>query len=129
MGRPSLCLMILPYHASASVTCSATAYLPRRGAGKTLQFTNDDGTPALMQIWLDINNPKSTPENADAPFVASPQIFRMNPHSGQMVRLSFVGQPLPRDRESLVLSQLPAGARRAPDGQRQEQTAAGVTNR
>ena len=25
----------------------------------------------------------------------------MNPHSGQMVRLSFVGQPLPRDRESL----------------------------
>ena len=54
-----------------------------------------------MQIWLDINNPKSTPENADAPFVASPQIFRMNPHSGQMVRLSFVGQPLPRDRESL----------------------------
>ena len=75
--------------------------LPRRGAGKTLQFTNDDGTPALMQIWLDINNPKSTPENADAPFVASPQIFRMNPHSGQMVRLSFVGQPLPRDRESL----------------------------
>ncbi|MCC3263204.1 fimbria/pilus periplasmic chaperone, partial [Paenibacillus polymyxa] len=51
--------------------------------------------------WLDINNPQSTPENADAPFVASPQIFRMAPHSGQMVRLSFVGQPLARDRESL----------------------------
>lgn len=99
----SLCLMsFAATHASASVTLLGNRVIyPAEAREKTLQFTNDDGTPALMQIWLDINNPKSTPENADAPFVASPQIFRMNPHSGQMVRLSFVGQPLPRDRESL----------------------------
>ncbi|WP_420279314.1 molecular chaperone [Serratia sp. BNK-4] len=99
----SLCLInFAATHASASVTLLGNRVIyPAEAREKTLQFTNDDGTPALMQIWLDINNPKSTPENADAPFVASPQIFRMNPHSGQMVRLSFVGQPLPRDRESL----------------------------
>ncbi|ENZ7914522.1 molecular chaperone [Klebsiella aerogenes] len=79
--------------------------------GKALQFTNNDDTPVLMQIWLDINNPKSTPENSDAPFIVSPGIFRINPHHGQMVRLSFVGKPLPSDRETvfyLNFLQIPA---------------------
>ncbi|UAN54652.1 molecular chaperone (plasmid) [Serratia sp. JSRIV002] len=99
----SLCLMSFAVtYTSASVTLLGNRLIyPAEARDKTLHFTNDDDIPALMQVWLDINNPKSAPENADAPFVASPQIFRMAPHSGQMVRLSFVGLPLPRDRESL----------------------------
>lgn len=88
--------------ASASVTLLGNRVIyPAEAREKTLQFTNDDDVPALIQIWLDTNNPKSTPENADAPFIVSPQIFRMNPHSGQMVRLMYVGKALPTDRESL----------------------------
>jgi fimbrial chaperone protein len=99
----SICLVSLSFtSASASVTLLGNRIIyPADAREKTLQFTNDGDTPALIQIWLDINNPKSTPENADAPFITSPQIFRINAHSGQMVRLSFVGQQLPSDRESL----------------------------
>lgn len=55
----------------------------------------------LIQVWMDKDNPKSTPETADAPFIATPQIFRMNANAGQALRLKFTGQPLPADRESL----------------------------
>lgn len=99
-----LCLLFTTLNtASASVTLLGNRVIyPAQAREKTLQFSNDDATPALIQIWLDINNPKSTPETADAPFIASPQIFRMEPHSGQMVRLVFSGQKtLPTDRESL----------------------------
>jgi len=99
-----LCLLFTTLNiASASVTLLGNRVIyPAQTREKTLQFSNDDATPALIQIWLDINNPKSTPETADAPFIASPQIFRMAPHSGQMVRLVFSGQKkLPTDRESL----------------------------
>lgn len=97
------CLMsFAATNASGSVTLLGNRVIyPADMKEKTLQFTNEDNIPALIQIWLDINNPQSTPENADAPFIASPQIFRIAANSGQMVRLSFVGQPLPTDRESL----------------------------
>jgi fimbrial chaperone protein len=86
----------------ASVTMQGNRIIyPAQSREKTLQFSNDDDTPYLIQVWLDINNAKSTPETADAPFIASPQIFRMNPHSGQSVRLTYVGEALPKDRESL----------------------------
>lgn len=88
--------------AAASVTMLGNRVIyPAQAREKTLEFSNDDAVPALIQIWLDIDNAKSTPATADAPFVASPQIFRMNPHSGQMVRLVYSGKGLPADRESL----------------------------
>ncbi|HDT2154741.1 TPA: molecular chaperone [Enterobacter cloacae] len=68
---------------------------------KIVEFTNEGSTPMLIQVWMDKDNPKSTPETADAPFIATPQIFRMNANAGQALRLKFTGQPLPADRESL----------------------------
>lgn len=98
-----LCLATIVINsAAASVTMLGNRVIyPAQTREKTLQFTNDDAVPALMQIWLDVDNARSTPETADAPFVASPQIFRMNPKSGQMVRLVYTGKGLPTDRESL----------------------------
>ncbi|CAI2159849.1 MULTISPECIES: molecular chaperone [Serratia] len=97
----SLTLLIVD-SAAASVTMLGNRVIyPAQAREKTLQFTNDDAAPALIQVWLDIDNDKSTPETADAPFIASPQIFRMNAHSGQMVRLMYTGKGLPTDRESL----------------------------
>ncbi|MFS9772868.1 molecular chaperone [Enterobacter chuandaensis] len=68
---------------------------------KVVEFMNDGDTPMLVQVWMDVNNPYSTPETADAPFIATPQIFRMNINAGQALRLKYTGQPLPDDRESL----------------------------
>lgn len=98
-----LCLMFTFINmALASVTLLGSRVVyPAQAREKTLQFSNDDEVPALIQIWMDIDNPKSTPESADAPFIATPQIFRMNPRSGQVVRLMYTGKGLPADRESL----------------------------
>jgi fimbrial chaperone protein len=68
---------------------------------RTLQFTNPDGTPSLMQVWIDAGDPQSTPKTANAPFVVTPPIFRIEPKAGQTVRIAFTGKDLPQDRESL----------------------------
>jgi fimbrial chaperone protein len=84
---------------------------PEAAKEKNLQFNSQDDYPNLVQIWLDKGNTQSKPETADAPFVAAPQIFRMNPHAGQLVRLVFTGADLPKDRESvfyLNFMQMPA---------------------
>ncbi|GLU38891.1 molecular chaperone [Pseudomonas sp. NBRC 100443] len=98
--------------AQASVVMTGTRVIyPAAAREKTIQLTNTDAHPNLVQVWLDKGNPKSTVESADAPFVASPQIFRMEPHAGQMVRLVYTGEGLPQDRESvfyLNFSQVPA---------------------
>ncbi|WP_392566613.1 molecular chaperone [Utexia brackfieldae] len=87
--------------ASVVVTGNRIIY-PASASEKVVQFTNGDQAPYMVQIWTDINNPNSTVENADGPFVANPQMFRMAPNSGQAVRLIYTGKTaLPTDRESV----------------------------
>ncbi|MGL6014183.1 MAG: fimbrial biogenesis chaperone, partial [Shewanella oncorhynchi] len=60
----SLTLLIVD-SAAASVTMLGNRVIyPAQAREKTLQFTNDDAAPALIQVWLDIDNDKSTPETA-----------------------------------------------------------------
>jgi len=122
--RPALFFLIaclfstLHAPALASVVLTGTRVIyPAAASGQTLQLGNSDPRPYLVQMWLDAGNPDSTPEldSSDVPFVLSPPIFRMEPGSGQAVRLTFTGaQALPADRESLFylnFTQLPALAR------------------
>ncbi|WP_165446200.1 fimbrial biogenesis chaperone [[Erwinia] mediterraneensis] len=79
---------------------------------KTIQFSNQDNVPYVMQLWTDTSNPDSTPDDADAPFIVAPVIFRIEPHSGQSARLHYIGKALPPDRESLFylnFTQIPPG--------------------
>ena len=96
----------------ASVVMNGTRVIyPAAAREKALQLTNHDAYPNLVQIWVDKGDPASTPQTADAPFIASPQIFRMNPKAGQMVRLVYTGKDLPQDRESVFFMnfmQMPA---------------------
>lgn len=97
-----LCALVVSQYSHASVIMNGNRIIyPASAKEKTLQFTNQDPHPNLVQIWLDINNPNSNPSTADAPFVATPQVFRMEPNSGQAVRLMFTGAGLPQDRESV----------------------------
>jgi fimbrial chaperone protein len=102
---------LLHFSASASVVMTNTRIIyPAGEKSKTIQFTNRSDIPYLMQLWTDVNNPSSSPDNADGPFIVSPVIFRMEPKSGQSARLSFIGENLPQDRESLFylnFSQIP----------------------
>ena len=88
--------------AMASVVMLNTRVIyPADAQSQTLQFTNNDAIPYVMQFWTDINNPTSTPDNADAPFMVVPAMFRVEPKTGQSVRLVFTGKNLPADRESV----------------------------
>jgi len=95
----------------ASVTMMGTRVVyPGRMKEQTLQFQNPDTHPNVVQIWLD-DGTQGTPETSQSPFLALPQIFRIEPQTGQMVRLVFTGDDkLSQDRESvfyLNFSQLP----------------------
>jgi fimbrial chaperone protein len=88
--------------ASASVTMLGTRVIyDAEIKEKSLSFTNSSDTPFLVQAWTDKNNPNSTAATADAPFIAMPSIFRINPHAQHSLRLKFTGTALPQDRESL----------------------------
>lgn len=88
--------------AMASVVMLNTRVIYPAGAkSQTVQLTNNDNIPYVVQMWTDINNPASTPDNADGPFVVVPALFRVEPKTGQSVRLVFTGKDLPQDRESV----------------------------
>lgn len=87
----------------ASVTMLGNRIIyPSSSQDKTLIFSNNDKTPALVQIWTDINNPSSSPDNADGPFAAIPSIFNIDANSKQIVKIVYTGhESLPKDRESI----------------------------
>lgn len=95
-------LGLMAQSALASVVMLNTRVIyPAKATSQTVQLTNNDALPYVMQMWADVNNPASTPETADAPFTVVPALFRIDPKSGQSVRLVFNGASLPQDRESV----------------------------
>lgn len=88
--------------AQAGVTIDGTRVIYPAGEREvTIKLNNEGNTPSLMQIWVDRGDIKSQPQNADAPFLVTPPIFRLDPAKSQSVRLAFTGEKLPQDRESL----------------------------
>jgi chaperone protein EcpD len=57
--------------------------------------------PAFVQMWLDDGNAAAAPEDAVTPFNLTPPIARLKANASQVVRLTFTGEPLPADRESI----------------------------
>jgi len=102
LGAFSVFLMLLSTPLTASVVMLKTRIIyPADAQSQTIQLTNNDSIPYVMQMWSDINNPASTPDTADGPFVVIPALFRIEPKTGQSVRLVFTGKDLPQDRESV----------------------------
>lgn len=64
----------------------------------TLSVSNPDDRPYLIQAWVDKNPAAGDGDNT---FVATPPLFRLEPHSRNSVRIVYTGKPLPTDRESL----------------------------
>lgn len=94
------CFTVQASKASVVMTGTRVIY-PAQAKEKVVQLSNQDEYPYLVQMWIDTGNSEETPQSTAAPFVISPQIFRMNPDAGQIVRLVFTGDELARDRESL----------------------------
>lgn len=86
----------------ASVVIGGTRVVyPAQDKEVTVKLTNEGNQPALVQVWLDDGDEKSTPDSAKAPFTVMPPVFRIDPAKGQAVRVVYTGEPLPADKESL----------------------------
>ncbi len=102
-------------HAGVVIDGTRVIY-PAKEREVTVRLTNQGKQPVLMQVWADRGDERSTPQTANAPFLITPPIFRLDPQKGQSVRLMFTGEKLPQDRESLFwfnsleVPPIPAGA-------------------
>lgn len=68
----------------------------------SVRLSNTGDAPALVQSWIDDGDASGTPENmGKVPFVIRPPVVRVNPGSGQVLRIAHTGQEMPQDRESL----------------------------
>ncbi|CFV18684.1 pilus assembly protein [Yersinia pseudotuberculosis] len=107
-----LLLTSVSLSAQASVVMTGTRIIyPEGSREKVLQLSNKDDHPNLVQLWMDDGNNQSSPSKSDVPFALTPQIFRMEANSGQVVRLTYITRNLPKNRESvfyLNFLQIPA---------------------
>ena len=87
-------------HASVVITGTRVIF-PGDSREVTVRLTNDGDAPALVQAWIDTGNEKEAPEKIKVPFVLTPSMFRLDPGSGQSLRLIQTQESLPADRESL----------------------------
>jgi P pilus assembly chaperone PapD len=97
-------LLIFSFQVASSVTMIGSRIVyPEGGAGINVEFNNPDKIPYAVQGWFDSGDEKSTPQTGKAPFMASPELFRIMPDNGQVMRVLFTGNSasLPQDRESM----------------------------
>lgn len=101
---PAIALLLWSSMAQASVVIGGTRVVfPARQGQTTVRLSNESADPALVEAWIDSGNIHSTPDNAHAPFLITPPLFRMEANKDQSLRILFTGDPasLPADRESL----------------------------
>ncbi|AIC10966.1 fimbria/pilus periplasmic chaperone [Xylella fastidiosa subsp. morus] len=97
----STCLCAQSAFAGIIIAGTRVVY-PAQSRDVTVQVTNTGENPALLQTWMDDGDSKQTPDESKAPFLVTPPISRVEPGSGQALRLFFTGTTtLPEDRESL----------------------------
>ncbi|MDR9891788.1 molecular chaperone [Pseudenterobacter timonensis] len=86
--------------AQAGVVMGGTRVIyPQEQREVAFSITNmEKETPYLIQSWIE--NPDS--ENKSAPpFVVTPTLFRLDAEQKNTLRISYLGTPLPADRESV----------------------------
>lgn len=95
-----LSAMIAPAYSSIQIGTTRVIY---HGSDKnvSVQLTNPGRYPVLLQSWIDNGKPDARPETIQTPFVLTPPLTRVNAGAGQTLRLDFIGNNLPADKESV----------------------------
>lgn len=103
MNKPSitalLVLMTLSGVAHSSLTLNADrlVYSEKEGDATVTIHSNEDRA-YLVQSWLDAGDSTKAQK---LPFVVTPPLFRLAPKSDNVIRIVYLGNGLPADRESL----------------------------
>lgn len=108
LARPSLvclaaaCSLLLSVSAHAQVIVHGTRQIFPGGQREiTVRTENVGKRTALVQAWMDDGDKLAAPEDAKAPFVLRPPVFRLDAGKSQAMRVMFTGGQMPDDRESI----------------------------
>lgn len=91
-------------NAMAGLILSATRVVYNSSAREvTLTVNNDGSRPAVMQVWLDVGDPKIIPNSSDIPFFLTPGFVRVEKNKSQSIRIlkTLDAERLPKDKESI----------------------------
>ncbi|OLF55643.1 molecular chaperone [Pseudomonas chlororaphis] len=88
--------------AQASIIIEGTRLVyPGDAREVTVKINNAGASPVLAQSWLDDGDASKNPEEIKVPFLLSPAVIRLDKNSSAAIRITYTGEELARDRESL----------------------------
>ncbi|MEM8348791.1 fimbria/pilus periplasmic chaperone, partial [Morganella morganii] len=87
---------------NASVIIMGTRVIyPAQQKSINIQLSNNEAEPSLIQSWIDTGDSESAPDSVKVPFIINPPVFRIEPKSGQTLRITYTQEKLPNNKESL----------------------------
>lgn len=109
-----LLILFTGYSVQASVVITGTRVIyPEKQKEVTVKVNNTGTGPVILQSWIDNGDVNARPEVLKVPFVLTPPINRVEPNKSQTLRISYTGDALPKDKESvfwLNVLEIPAKA-------------------
>ncbi|EHP41409.1 chaperone CupB2 [Cupriavidus basilensis OR16] len=99
-GAMALALSAGPAWAGLIIQGTRVIY-PAAAREASVQIRNTGSLPVLMQSWIDDGRLELTPEQVKVPFTVSPAVGRVDPDNGAVLRIVYMQEPLPTDRESV----------------------------
>ncbi len=98
---PLLALCVCSFAAEAGIRITGTRVIYDGGERETSVKIDNDGSPRLIQAWVDEGDASMSSQQSTAPFVLTPPISRIDSGKGQTLRLIYTGEGAPKDRESV----------------------------
>ena len=90
------------HSALADIVISGTRVLyPQSAKDVTVNMENRGNKPLLVQTWLDDGRDTTNPQELKLPFIVTPPVSRVDPAKGQTVRITWLGQAMPQDKETM----------------------------
>jgi chaperone protein EcpD len=93
-------VLMTPALASIVITGTRVIY-PSDAKEVSVKLNNAGKQPVLIQSWIDRGDADAKPESIKVPFILTPPINRVEAGKGQTLRISYTGEALPTDKESV----------------------------
>ncbi|WP_416202960.1 fimbrial chaperone [Enterobacter sp. C6] len=90
------------HSALADIVISGTRVIyPQSAKDVTVNMENRGNKPLLVQTWLDDGRDSTNPQELKLPFIVTPPVSRVDPSKGQTVRITWLGQAMTQDKETM----------------------------
>ncbi|WP_034911625.1 fimbria/pilus periplasmic chaperone [Erwinia sp. 9145] len=98
----SIMLFSLTAQVNATVVLNSTRAIYNESEKEVIVKVDNKGEkPSLLQSWIDTGDKDKKVSQIDVPFIISPPVVRIEPAQGQSLRITYTGNDLPDDRESV----------------------------